>query len=178
MKKLLLFILTACTCTLAKAQYYGDDDRGNKPAFSIGPELDFPARSVFKIGYGASAKAEIPVVNKFSLTLTGGYAVFHYKSAIVGNFGSQPPANFIPLKGGVRYGAGSGVFLEGELGDAIETSNNLGNPRRNLFAFSLGPAFLIKLSPKQNVEVGLRFEQWSKGTLQQTALRIAYRIGG
>lgn len=179
MKKLILLTLVCCACTLAKAQYYNDDNTGGyKPAFSIGPELAFPSRSGFKIGYGASAKAEIPVINKFSLSVTGGFSEFRYKSGIVNIEGSQHPADFIPLKAGARYKAGPGLFLEGELGDVIETRNNFGNIHRNLFAFSLGPAFLIKISPKQNVDVGIRYEQWSKGTLQQTALRIAYRIGG
>lgn len=171
MKKLILLILISGIYTLASAQ---DDDRN--VAFSAGPELAFPARSVFNIGYGASAKVEVPLAGKFSLTATGGYSTFRYKSAITNAFGSQAPAHFVPLKIGTRVAVGPGVFFEGELGDVLETQTNSVGTKRNLFAFSLGPAFLVKLNDKQAIDIGVRFEQWSKNTLQQTAIRVAYRI--
>jgi hypothetical protein len=171
MKKLLLLILLSVIYIHAHAQ-----DDNNTVALSVGPELAFPARSVYNIGYGASLKVEIPLAEKFSLTATGGISSFHYKGAFTNTFGEQKTGRFIPLKIGTRYNIGPGVFFEAELGDVIETRNNLDKPNRNLFAFSLGPVFLIKLSDKQAVDLGVRYEQWSKNTLQQTAIRVAYRV--
>jgi hypothetical protein len=181
MKKLLLFLLVLTGIGLtAKAQLIEDSAYGSehKFAFSIGPELAIPAHSVYNIGYGASAKAEVPIAGRFGLTVTGGYSMLHYKSGIIGSFGTQPTGNFIPLKIGTRYSLGPGAFFEGEVGDVIETQTNFGSTRRNLFAFSLGPVFLIRLSNKQNIDLGFRYESWSQQTLQQTAIRVAYRIGG
>src|SRR5471030_1179918 len=109
MKKFILLIVLLSVFSLASAQ---DFSHGG---FSIGPELGLPSQSVYSIGYGASAKLEIPVVDKFALSLTGGYSEFHFKSGIVNNFGGQAPSTFVPLKAGVVYGAGAGLSLEFEM---------------------------------------------------------------
>jgi opacity protein-like surface antigen len=168
MKKILLTLLVVAGINLVtKAQ-----QQFSRTAFSIGPELAIPSNSIYNIGYGASAKIELPVINKLSISLTGGYDVLHYKSALIGAFGPMEPSRFIPLKGGVRYGTG-GFYLEGEMGDVIETTGN----KKSLFAFSLGPGFLFRISDKQAVDLGFRYEKWSGNTLTQTGIRAAYRIG-
>lgn len=172
MKKIILFMLLLAGAAIgAKAQEYP------RTAFSIGPELGFPSNSAYSIGYGASAKIEFPVAGKFGLSLTGGYSRFHYKSSFTGAFGAQEPSSFVPLKAGVRYGVSTGFYLEAEGGSIIETTGAFINPSRNLFAFSVGPGFLFRISDKQSVDLGIRYEQWSKNVLKQTALRVAYRIG-
>lgn len=175
MKKLvlLLFVL-ALVQFKAHAQ---EPDEISKLAFSVGPELVIPARSTYSIGYGASAKFEIPVAGDFSATLTGAYQALKYKGGLVAATESRPNATFIPLKAGVRYWAGESLCLEAEGGDVIETQANILGSKRNLFAFSFGPVFLLKLSGKQNIDLGFRYEQWSQGVVQQTTIRVAYRIG-
>src|SRR5476651_1754230 len=108
MKKLILLIALFSAFNLARAQEFSHG------GFSIGPELGLPSQSVYSIGYGASAKFEIPIINKFALSLTGGYSEFHFKSGIVNSFGGQAPSTFVPLKAGVVYGAGAGLSLEFE----------------------------------------------------------------
>ncbi|MES2274448.1 MAG: hypothetical protein V4592_00380 [Bacteroidota bacterium] len=172
MKKIILVLLLISGIALTtKAQEY------SKFAFSVGPELGFPSQSVYNIGYGASAKIEFPIAGKIGLSLTGGYSRFNYKGSIISSFGSQKPSSFIPLKGGIRYGVSTGFYLEAEGGNVIETTSSFTNPSRNLFAFSIGPGFLFKLSDKQSIDLGIRYEQWSKNALKQTAIRVAYRIG-
>lgn len=172
MKKLILSLLLAAgICLGVKAQEFP------RTAFSIGPELGLPSNSAYSIGYGASAKIEFPVAGKFGLSLTGGYSRFHYKSSLIGAFGAQAPSSFVPLKAGVRYGTGGGLYLEAEGGDIIETTSSFTNPSRNLFGFSAGPGFLLRISEKQCIDLGFRYEQWSKNVLRQTAVRVAYRIG-
>lgn len=165
-----MFLLTGMGITV-KAQEYP------RTAFSIGPELAFPSNSAYSIGYGASAKIEFPVAGKISLSLTGGYSRFHYKSSLTGAFGAQTPSSFVPLKAGIRYGVSTGLYLEAEGGNVIETTGSFINPSRNLFAFSIGPGFLFRISEKQCIDLGIRYEQWSKNVLKQTAVRVAYRIG-
>jgi opacity protein-like surface antigen len=170
-KMLLMMLITSGIALTAKAQEYP------RTAFSIGPEMGLPSNSVYNFGYGASAKIEIPVAGKIGLSFTGGYSTFNYKSSLIGAFGPQAPSKFIPLKAGLRYGVSTGLYLEVEGGDVIETTSNFTNPSRNLFAFSIGPGFLFRLSQKQNIDLGFRYEQWSKNALKQTAIRVAYRIG-
>jgi len=175
MKKLvLLLFIVAVAQFKARAQ---DEEKYSKSGFSIGPELVIPSRSVYSIGYGASAKFEIPVAGDFAATVTGAYQALHYKSGLTGATGSQPDATFVPLKAGVRYWAGQGICLELEGGDVMETKANVFGTKRNLFAFSLGPVFLAKLNGKQDLDIGFRYEQWSQGVVQQTTIRVAYRIG-
>lgn len=171
MKKLILLFLALGTFTLAHAQQFA------RNGFSIGPEVNFPSQSVYNIGYGASAQADIFISGKFALGLSGGYTKLHYKGSIISTFGSQKPSEFVPLKAGIIYGAGSGLYLEGDLGDVLETSTNINGSKRSLFAFSVGPSSLVRLTDKQSVDIGVRYEQWSEHTLKQIALRVAYRIG-
>lgn len=164
---LLLLVLLSGAFATANAQ------ENSRTAFSIGPELNFPSNSVYTIGYGASAKIELPIVNRIGLSLTGGYTSMHYKSALINAFGPQAPSEFVPLKAGIQYIAGGGLYLEGEMGDVIETTGN----KANLFTFSIGPGFLFRLTPKQAIELGFRYEKWSKNVLTQTGIRVAYRLG-
>ncbi|GAB3919115.1 hypothetical protein [Mucilaginibacter boryungensis] len=168
MKKLfLLLVLLSGAVINASAQ------ENSRTAFSIGPEMNLPSNSVYTFGYGGSAKIELPIVNRVGLSLTGGYTEMHYKSGLIGAFGPQPPSKFIPLKAGIQYIAGGGLYLEGEMGDVIETTGN----KANLFTFSIGPGFLFRITPKQAIELGFRYEKWSKNVLTQTGIRVAYRLG-
>ena len=167
MKKIIFLLITVCFCMKLHAQ------EDNHFAFSIGPELGIPSQSVYSIGYAASAKLEVPVSSRFVITGTGGYSHFTYKSSIIHTFGRQPAATFVPLKAGLRYTAGLGAYIEGEAGTAMETNGD----KRNLFAFSIGPGFLIRINGQPNLDLGFRYENWSKRTLQQTAIRVAYRLG-
>jgi len=172
MKKILFtIVIVGCIICTAKAQQY------TRSGFSIGPEINFPSQSVYNIGYGASARLDLPVSGKVGISLTGGYTKLHYKGSIVSVFGDQKPNEFVPLKAGIIYGVGNGLYLSGELGDAMEVSSNVNGNKRNLFVFGLGPGFLFGLSDKQAIDLGIRYEQWSQHELKQVAIRVAYRIG-
>ena len=169
MKKLLLIVII-----FAAFKAHAQDLPHPSTAFSAGAELGIPAHSLYNIGVGASVKLEQPVVSPVSLTLTAGFSSFFRKNSPFNN-GNSGGNLFVPLKGGVRYNVGSGVFLEAEAGSAIE----LNYDKRRVFAFSVGPAIMIPSgADNRNFELGLRYESWSAHTLQQTAIRFAYRFGG
>ncbi|GAB3919694.1 hypothetical protein [Mucilaginibacter myungsuensis] len=175
MKKLLLSVLILGACFTAKAQFQTPPDEVKKASFSAGPEFVIPARSVFSIGYGASVRGEIPVKNDWYASVSAGYTYLKFKSAWNGIAGSQPNAEYVPIKVGAFYKAGPGLYLLGELGTALEVRNSV-NPKGNPFIFAFGPGFLFKLSEKQNIDLGVRYEQWSKSLLTQTGVRVAYKI--
>ena len=166
MKKLLLALLF-CYALTAKAQTVTPT-----AAFSIGPELGIPTMSIYKVGFSLSGKVEIPLSDPLSLSLTGGYSSFGFKRTLIGSNISQEAAKFAPVKAGVRYFASSGFYIEGELGAAI----GLNYEKDTLFAYSIGPGFLIPIGEKQNVDLGFRYEKW-RNQLTQTSIRVAYRIG-
>ncbi|RFZ82080.1 hypothetical protein DYU05_15735 [Mucilaginibacter terrenus] len=141
-------------------------------AFGIGLDLGFPTNSIYNIGFGGSGKAEVPISQSISLTVTAGYTSFYYKSALIGSTRSQDPSGYIPLKAGAKYYLSEGFYLEGEAGTAIETNYN----KDKLFAFSVGPGFLFSTGKHTGFDVGLKYENWGSGRLKQTALRVAYRL--
>jgi hypothetical protein len=140
-------------------------------AFSIGAELAIPTFGIYSIGTGVSAKLEIPVAGQFSISGTGGFTAVFYKSNFLSNSASPGADMFAPLKLGVKYYFIQNVYAEGEAGTAIELNHN----KQDLFAFSIGPGFVIPAG-KNAVDVSFRYEDW-QGQLRQTAIRFAYRFG-
>jgi len=172
MKKIcLILLILPIIINLSYAQ--GGGSQANSTAFSIGAELNIPQQSRYTIGYGASAKFELPVINAFSLTLTGGLHQFHIKSIFDG--ASTGNDTFIPLKAGVKYYFDPRFYTEGELGTVIDHNDAID---QNRFTYSIGTGFLLPLNNSKNmVDVGLRYEQWSQNRLQQFGIRVAYRFG-
>ncbi|AMR31990.1 hypothetical protein A0256_11425 [Mucilaginibacter sp. PAMC 26640] len=164
MKLFLLLIFIAC-CGYAHGQTSGK-------GFGVGLDLGIPSNSIYNIGFGGSGKAEVPLISSLSLSVTAGYTNFYYKGGLIGNNKTQDAAGFVPLKAGVKYYAGEGFYIEGETGVALATNYT----KNTLFAFSLGPGFFIATGKQTGVDVGLRYENWGSGRLQQTAIRAAYRF--
>lgn len=169
MKKLPLVILFALLCSTAFAQNGIDLSK----AFSAGLELAAPSHGVYNIGFGASGKFEVPIASPVSLTLTGGYTSFNYKSNLFDNNRTPSAAGYVPLKGGLKYYFSQAVCIEGEMGTALETNYE----KQSLFAFSLGPSFFIPGSVhNRGFDFGFRYEGWGN-QVHQTAFRVAYRLG-
>lgn len=166
MKKLLLLFLPFFYIG-ANAQTF------NTKAFSVGLEVGIPSQSVYNVGLGGSGKAEVPVASNVSLSFTAGYTSFYYKKSLIGSSVTPDAGRFFPLKAGVKYYFSEGFYAEGEAGSVIETNYN----KDNLFAFSIGPGFVIATGKHTGVDMGFRYENWSRGRLRQTALRVAYRFG-
>jgi hypothetical protein len=141
--------------------------------FSVGLELGAPTNSIYNIGFGGSGKVEIPLIAPLSLSITAGYTSFYYKSSLVGSNTSQPPAGFVPLKAGAKFYFGPGIYMEAEGGTAIETNYS----KDKLFAYAVGPGFIIPTGKHTGIDLGFRYENWGGGRLRQTGIRAAYRIG-
>jgi predicted porin len=171
MQKILLTFIIIVAAVTARAQTGGEQRRAT--ALSIGAELNIPQRSRFNIGYGASVKFELPVVDAFSFTLTGGVHQFHMKGILEDV--SNGNDTFIPLKAGVKYYFDPRFYTEGELGTVIYHNDAID---QNRFTYAIGTGFLLPLNNSKNmVDVGLRYEQWSQNRLQQFGIRVAYRFG-
>jgi hypothetical protein len=168
MKHILFVVLSLFAITV-----HAQDKTPIYKAISAGVELGIPSRTVYDIGVATSLKGEIPIIAPVSLTITGGYSVFSHKNNVITGSNTFDAATFVPLKAGLRWYLGETVCIEGEAGTSIETNYE----KKKLFAFSLGPSFLIPVGQKQNVDLGFRYENWAN-QVRQTAIRIAYRFGG
>ena len=165
----MLMLVTVLAVFQLKAQ-----ERSLK-AVSAGVEIPIPTGGVYTIGIGASGKIEIPITAHVGFTLTGGISQIYYKNGLVEALNLPSSANtFIPLKGGIRYFLGPNFYVDGEMGNTIET----GYMRRNLFTFAVGPGFTAPIArTKSAIDVGFRYENWSDHELRFTAFRVAYRFG-
>jgi hypothetical protein len=140
-------------------------------AFNLGFELGIPSNGIYTIGTGASAKLELPIVSPVSLSLTGGITTMFYKSNLFNSSRTRGAAVFLPLKGGIKYYFNKGVYAEGEAGTAIETNYT----KKGVFAFSIGPGFVVPAGEKNGVDISFRYENWAN-QVRQTAIHVAYRF--
>lgn len=173
MKRILLLLCTCCSISISFAQS-GLPSRV-RPAFSIGGELGVVQRGLYNVGYGFSGKIELPVTSAIGISLTGGYNWLHYRSISFGNLRSAGGTEaYVPLKAGARYYLAPRFYTEGELGAVLEQQNN----REKLFVYALGTGFVVPFNESKNgIDIGFRYESWSKNRLQQLAFRVAYRLG-
>jgi hypothetical protein len=165
MKRLIPLLFIFC-CAKLQAQ------TTTSKAFNLGFELGIPSNSVYTIGTGASAKFELPVVTPLSLSLTGGITTMFYKSNLFNSSRTPGAAAYVPLKAGLKYYFNRGVYAEGEAGTAIETNYD----KKSVFAFSLGPGFVVPAGDKNGIDISFRYENWAN-QVRQTAIHIAYRFG-
>lgn len=167
----LLLLLIPFITTNVHAQ--GGSSQVNSTALSIGGELNIPQRSGYTIGYGASAKFELPFATALSFTATAGIHQYHLKTLFSGTSGGND--TFVPLKAGVKYYIDPRFYAEGELGTVIDRNRD---NDQNRFTYSLGTGFLLPLRNTSNmIDLGLRYEEWSKNGIQQFGIRVAYRFG-
>jgi hypothetical protein len=164
MKRLLLLLCLFCICkTYAQTS--------TSKAISAGFELAIPSNGVYNVGTGFSVKGELPIVAPVSLTLTAGFTAMFYKSNLFNSSRTPGAAGFIPLKAGIKYYFNKGVYAEGEAGTALETNYE----KQSVFAFSIGPGFIVPAGENSGVDISFRYENWAN-KLSQTAIRIAYRF--
>ncbi|MBK0378386.1 hypothetical protein [Mucilaginibacter segetis] len=166
MKKFILLAFLFASF-IAKAQV------APQKAFSVGLDLGFPSNSIYNVAFGGYGKAEVPIANSLSLSVTAGYTSVYFKSSLIGSSSSQDPIGIVPLKAGAKYFFSPGFYAEGELGTAIETNYD----KDKLFAYSIGPGFIIPTGKHTGVDFGFRYENWGSGRIRLTAFRVAYRLG-
>jgi hypothetical protein len=173
MKKLLLFGLILFAIKTAKAQYRGGEADNKNIFISIGGEIGAPSNTPYNLTYGVSATAEIKLITRLGLTLTGEYTGYNYKNNFFSGSSNQQHPAFVPLKAGLKYYTGPNFYFAGELGSTVQNNTDSGN----LFVYSLGFGFEIPLDKRSDIDIGFLYQNYSAGQYQTTGLRAAYRLG-
>jgi hypothetical protein len=122
---------------------------------SLGAEFGLPSGnflSLSGIGLGASAKADFPVSSQIALTVNAGFMNFFGKRNQLINLRDL---TYIPLKGGVKY-QNQSFYAEGQVGAGLSI-----NGQRNVFIWSPGIGNQFKLSGRNKLDVGIRYEAWA-----------------
>ncbi|TKC65346.1 hypothetical protein FBD94_01975 [Pedobacter hiemivivus] len=171
MKKLLL--LTAVAGLFA---FTSVNAQTKTPRLSIGAEFAFPMGDygdVFNLGYGGSLQYQHPVAANLLITGSAGYTNFQTKEIL----GVKENAGYIPVKAGARYYFGEYFFGSAEIGAAFGTKDGAGTK----FAYSPGVGVDFPVSDSGSIELGARYEGWTKGdhlvAPSFIGLRLAYNFG-
>ena len=140
----------------------------------FGPEVNLPSgnsSNVSAVGLGAFIKAEIEITDKFALTAQGSLVSFLGKKF----FGAKTPTiTYIPLKAGLKYYTSSDFYFEGQLGTAMPINGKTGAS----FAWSPGlGTYINKKGANHKLDLGLRYESWTKTEFNFISLRVGYLFG-
>lgn len=146
---------------------------------SLGTDFALPlgdSGDTHSFGYGASAMGEFKLIEKLNLTASAGYMHFSLKKDIrdlLKYFGDDTKGSgAIPLKVGAKYYFLEKLYVGAEAGATISTDEEGGT------AFTYAPAVgtNIRISEKYGLDIGLRFEGWSRNGINQNfiGLRTAF----
>ena len=175
--KLTLIAVVLSIPSLLKAQ--------NVANIGIGAEIGLPSGNfagVSGIGVGASIKSDLPIAAELALTLNAGYMNFFGKRNQLFNVQDM---TYIPAKAGLKYWLSEGFYAEGQLGAALPLKDG----QKTLFTWSPGIGNQFKISDKNKLDLGIRYEGWtgkndsniigisSSNTKGFVGIRFAYVFG-
>jgi hypothetical protein len=140
----------------------------------FGPEISFPSGSssnVSAIGLGGFVKVELGLSDKFALTGQASVVSFFGKRF----FGAKTPTlSYLPVKTGLKYYSSSTFYLEGQLGASFPINGETNTS----FVWSPGiGTYLNKSDANHKLDIGLRYESWTKTKFNFITLRVGYLFG-
>ncbi len=173
MKKIFFLILIAGLFQFAivKAQ---SGSQIAEPRLGIGFDVGLPTGNFgdfANYGTGGSILYKHPISESLNITGNVGYIRFNGKETI-GTLKYRQ--SFIPIKVGARYFITKNIYGTAELGSSIATANGSGAS----FIYTPGLGFEIPVSNTGSLDIGARYESWTKntGTLSFVGLRAGYNF--
>lgn len=155
----------------------------NEWRISVGPEAGLPLGD-YSNGYnwffGGSAQVDIPIIHSLYVTVNAGYDdVFSKK-------GEFTPKNLqlIPVKAGLKYFfVGDLVYVQAQAGATfLGNKSDVLADKSAAFVYAPQVGVLLKLAPRNYIDVGFRFEGTSSfynsgSSFNTLGLRVAYSFG-
>lgn len=140
----------------------------------LGPEVSFPSgnsSNISAVGLGGFVKAEVDVSEKFALTAQGSLTSFLGKSF----FGTKTPTiTYIPVKAGLKYYTSPEFYFEGQMGAVMPLNGKTATSL--VLSPGLG-AYVNKKGADHKIDVGLRYESWTKSKFNFITFRVGYWFG-
>ncbi len=175
MKKLLL--LTAISSMLAFSSATAQNSKDpamNGTKLGVGVEFGLPVGDFgdfYNLGVGGSLVLQIPVAANLNFTGSAGYLKFSNDQDALIRYSSAA----IPVKAGLRYYFAENFYGAGELGAAFSTEDNGGTA----FAYSPGIGVEFPVANKAAIDLGVRYEGWSKDSRTNSfvGIRAAFNFG-
>ena len=164
-KFILLTFLTSLTFMKINAQ---------QVMIGFGPEVSLPSGSssnVSAVGLGGYLKAEVAISEKLAFTANGNIISFFGKKIFRAK---TPTITYIPVKAGLKYYTSSEFYFEGQMGFSSAINGKTGTS----FAWSPGlGTYLNKKGADHKIDLGLRYESWTRTGFDFVALRVGYQFG-
>ena len=173
MKKIIITVVTIyCIIAMNTASAQDSKPERKSSSISIGAESAIPTGDLSlttPLGLGGSVKGVFPIANFIDFTISAGYIYFLKKKIEDESFGGF---HSIPLKGGFRFMAGKGFYVEPQAGYSIFGSDGGGSSGAFTYAGNIG--YLIN----NKVDVSARYESATKegSSLSHVGIRIAYNF--
>lgn len=176
MKKI-KFLLAGFSIVLATSTFAQETPARRGLSLSIGPEAAFPIgtfRDFYKVGFGGSAKLNLPVATNIDVTFSAGYMAFSSKG--LGMIDSiqidKNSYSFVPFKAGLRFRTNGGFYVEPQAGYTQTKIKNMEGAGYFTYAGNLG--YMIGRA----VDVAVRYEAVTASgeSLKFIGLRVAYNI--
>jgi hypothetical protein len=149
---------------------------------SVGPETGIPLgdfHDAYNWNFGGSVQIDIPIVQSLYVTVNAGYNDFFIKKELGGT-----DMKLVPVKAGLKYfPVGNIFYVQGEAGASFLTNKtDLQADKSAAFVYAPQVGVLLKLAPKNYIDLGVRFEGTSSfynggSNGNFLGLRAAYSFG-
>lgn len=177
MKKI-KFLLAGFSIMLAASTFAQEAPAKRGLSLSIGPEVAIPLgtfRDFYKLGFGGSAKLNIPVANNIDASISAGYMGFSEKASLdtLGSISiTKNSYTFVPFKAGLRFRTNGGFYVEPQVGYTQTKIKNQEGAGYFTYAGNIG--YLIGRA----VDLAVRYEAVSATgeSLKFIGIRAAYNI--
>jgi hypothetical protein len=173
--KRIKFLLAGLSIVFATTAFGQETPARRGLSLSIGPEAAIPVgsfRDAFKVGFGGSAKLNIPVASNVDVSLSAGYLGFSTKDELDSIVINKNSYTFIPFKGGIRFRTNGGFYVEPQIGYTQTKLKNMEGAGEFTYAGNIG--YLIGRA----VDLAVRYE--AVATAGESAkfigIRAAYNI--
>jgi hypothetical protein len=150
---------------------------------SVGPQIGLPPgnfSNAYSWIFGGSVQADIPIIPQLYVTVNAGYEDAFVKN----NDFPGRNAQLIPLLAGLKYFiVGNLVYVQAQAGATILANKTDAFADKSAgFSYSPEVGVLLKLAPKNYIDVGFRWQQTqsfynSLSNFNTLGLRVAYSFG-
>lgn len=145
-----------------------------EPRLGIGIDVGLPIgnyKDFADYGVGGSLLYQHPVSTSLNITGNVGYVKFNGKETM-GTL--KYMQSFIPIKVGARYFLTENIYGTAEVGSSIPTTSGRGAS----FIYTPGLGVEIPVSRNGSLDVGARYESWTKntGTTSFIGIRAGYNF--
>lgn len=169
MKRLVIGLLFGFIAQASTAQQTSNSPYPVRPRVNLDLGVSFPSGDyggLFDVGFGGSGGLDIPVTRALYATGNAGVTSFYRKDS--------ETRTFIPMKVGAKYYFSRMIYGQAEIGTSVGVQQGAGTA----FIFAPGVGISYPISDKSSINLGLRYESWSRdgGNLEQVAFKAGYQF--